>query len=780
MVLLDTEISSKAMSIMNSFVNDIFERMADKSSRLATNAIPLSTGNRVTFCLERFTLFLREQSSRWRYKWLVGPPLLVEGYADPHVLTSLWLHRHSYKLPHFLVPTIFSTVGAPWTHQGGPAMASTVGLSKVFILDKYFHELQKFWETEKRLKDTSCDNEAEKLQQRLRSLSTELVTLRSRLQVSTGGPLTEDAIVRTMQARFYAREYFIHAGPVLFFSNPYQDLGNPLTLAKAGSKCQPLLKVVQEAVKLQSETGFPQSLVVTGASGSGKTYTSMLLLRQLFDVAGGGPETDAFKHLSAAFTVLRSLGSASTISNSESSRVGQFIEVQVSDGHLYRTKIHCYFLDQDRIIRPLPNEKNYHIFYQMLAGLSREERIQLHLENYTIHKLSYLNKGSCHQNEGQDFARFETWKSCLSVLGIPFQDVMRVLAAVLLLGNIQFVDGKSEVEIKGSELKSVGQLLSINSRHLQMGLTCRTRYIRGQSVKSKVDAQTASWTRDCLAKALYCRTFATIVRRANSLKRVGSSTLSSVSTESAQHHLDAISQHASTVDSSGIRSCKSMSVLNSAVRHATDGYIGIVDMFGFENIQVNKLEQLCINLCAETLQHFYNTHVFKSNIETCKEEAVVSESPVDYVDNVPCIDLISSLKSGLLNILDNECSVNGTPESYSQKVKQQHQNNPRWFECSDPRKFGVRHFHSNVVYDTTDFLDTNRDIIPDDVVCVFQKKHLPVWIRDASLRHGDQALLLRERAERCQLQNISHRDRFGRKSPPDSNARLPWEVGQSS
>lgn len=47
----------------------------------------------------------------------------------------------------------------------------------------------------------------------------------------------------------------------------------------------------------------------------------MLLLRQLFDVAGGGPETDAFKHLAAAFTVLRSLGSAKTTSNSESSRI---------------------------------------------------------------------------------------------------------------------------------------------------------------------------------------------------------------------------------------------------------------------------------------------------------------------------------------------------------------------------------------------------------------------------------------------------------------------------
>jgi dachs protein len=56
---------------------------------------------------------------------------------------------------------------------------------------------------------------------------------------------------------------------------------------------------------------------------------------------------------------------------------GHFIEVQVTDGALYRTKIHCYFLDQTRVIRPLPNEKNYHIFYQMLAGLTQEERGKL-------------------------------------------------------------------------------------------------------------------------------------------------------------------------------------------------------------------------------------------------------------------------------------------------------------------------------------------------------------------------------------------------------------------
>ena len=56
-------------------------------------------------------------------------------------------------------------------------------------------------------------------------------------------------------------------------------------------------------------------------SGSGKTYSSMIILRQLFNVAGGGPETDTFKHLAATFTVLRSLGSAKTAINSESSRL---------------------------------------------------------------------------------------------------------------------------------------------------------------------------------------------------------------------------------------------------------------------------------------------------------------------------------------------------------------------------------------------------------------------------------------------------------------------------
>jgi hypothetical protein len=53
--------------------------------------------------------------------------------------------------------------------------------------------------------------------------------------------------------------------------------------------------------------------------------------------------------------------------------------------------------------------------------------------------------------------------------------------------------------------------------------------------------------------------------------------------------------------SGGIKSHKSMNVLNSAVRHVTDGFIGILDMFGFEDSKVNKVEKLNLFLSNDCL-----------------------------------------------------------------------------------------------------------------------------------------------------------------------------------
>lgn len=78
----------------------------------------------------------------------------------------------------------------------------------------------------------------------------------------------------------------------------------------------------------------------------------------------------------------------------------------------------------------------------MLAGLSEEERTRLKLDGFSVHNLRYLKDGDTHQDEAEDAARFQAWKACLGILGIPFIDVVRVLSAVLLLGNISFIDNQ--------------------------------------------------------------------------------------------------------------------------------------------------------------------------------------------------------------------------------------------------------------------------------------------------------------------------------------------------
>lgn len=57
-----------------------------------------------------------------------------------------------------------------------------------------------------------------------------------------------------------------NVGPILISVNPFADNKNPLTLTsmRLVSLDAKLLKVVEDAVRQQSETGYPQAIILSG------------------------------------------------------------------------------------------------------------------------------------------------------------------------------------------------------------------------------------------------------------------------------------------------------------------------------------------------------------------------------------------------------------------------------------------------------------------------------------------------------------------------------------
>ena len=115
----------------------------------------------------------------------------------------------------------------------------------------------------------------------------------------------------------------------------------------------------------------------------------------------------------------------------------------------------------------------------MMAGLGPEERTSLGLEDYNIMDLSYLNTGDTRSDLQQDKERFNTWKSNLVILGIPCMDVLKVMAAILLLGNLKFAEGNGlELDLVGKEeLRKIAKLLGVSPAQLHQGLTTRTHNV---------------------------------------------------------------------------------------------------------------------------------------------------------------------------------------------------------------------------------------------------------------------------------------------------------------
>lgn len=395
----------------------------------------------------------------------------------------------------------------------------------------------------------------------------------------------------------------------------------------------------------------------------------------------------------AAEFVLETFGSARTLFNPNASRLGKYTELQFSDrGRLCGVKTLDYYLERNRVAGAPSGERNFHIFYYLVAGASPEERQHLHLLDKATYR--YLGQRSAPRPNGgrdDDALRFDQLKVALKTIGFSKRHVAQtcqLIAAILHLGNLEFTIDRHRNEdaavVRNTDiLEIVADFLGVQPSALESALSYKTKLVKKELCTIFLDPDGASDNRDDLAKNLYSLLFAWLNEHINQ------------------------------------RLCK----------EDFTTFISLFDLPGPQNMtsRPNSLDQFCVNFANERLQNWIQKQIFEIHVNEYAEEGISRFVPqVPYFDNTECIRLLQNKPGGLTLIMDDQArrapkKTNHTMVEAFQKRWGNHSSfKAGTIDRSGFPTFTVNHFNGPVTYSSDGFLERNLDALNPDFVSLLR------------------------------------------------------------
>ncbi|CAG9120721.1 unnamed protein product [Plutella xylostella] len=470
-------------------------------------------------------------------------------------------------------------------------------------------------------------------------------------------PLTEETFVHNLHVRYKRDVIYTYVGAALVCVNPCRPL--PLYtpelvrahLARPPYTLPPhLYAITATAYRWVRDRNESQCIVITGESGSGKTEAARVCL-QCVVLAGGA--AGAGGALVAAGTLLEAFGNAATPINHNASRFGKLLDIEFNfKGEPIGGHITHYLLEKERVCRISEDERNFHVFYQLLAGADVQLLKRLKLQRSAM--CYRVLVGSCggapprtphpapRPISRQDTKHFQHTKDAMARVGVCASRVLRVLAFILKLGNAEFepthnIDGSIGTHLHHHyEVWEACELVGVDARSLLLALGAEPASLDAPAhTPDHADSEpgadqaegSAEWARslrDRLISTVYSRLFTWLVGAANQALQ------SDGTTRTAE--------------------------------------LGILDAYGFESLSHNGLERLLINYCAERVQAAVTGATLRrEQREYCREGLPWRALP--YLDHEANAELLDHGPESLLGILGDVSAKGLDDDTFIQRLQ---------------------------------------------------------------------------------------------------------------
>ena len=506
--------------------------------------------------------------------------------------------------------------------------------------------------------------------------------------------LHEPAILDALDKRYNKEKIYTYTGPILIAINPFKNLPlyneNNFKFSQRWGFTNEIPKL-QDTPHVYSIADYAyrkmlydkrsQSILISGESGAGKTVSTKVIMRYLTrtgTTSSSGTELVNIEDtILDSNPILEAFGNASTIRNHNSSRFGKYIKLCFDNDNLQSGTIETYLLETVRLIKQSEGERNFHVFYQMLEGLSDEQ-----LKNIYIFKKDWKLVSKCENSHINDIAEFQ--ETCKAFQTMKFsetviQEIWMIISAVLHLGELT-------KDLEGDILDTISKLLCISRDILEDYLSVKYITTPTETYKKKLKSDERIQMRNTLIKSIYSSLFDYLVKNIN----------------------------------------------RNMCRNEKDSteFIGILDIFGFEVFKHNYFEQLCINYTNEILQQQFNKYIFRLEQEEYAREGIAWKM-IDYPDNTDTIKLISGRPVSIFTLLDQEITVaGGNDRSYIEKLERNFKSNDRFNMSSKMKvdgRFTVCHYAGDVSYNTDGFCYKNKNTNSNEIIKLFESSKLNIF-----------------------------------------------------